>query len=144
MAMAEHVSPQPPVSTAHPARVGRIALAIVFLLGTALAFGLVYLTQDDTLGQKQRRARAQIRRLEGYFQAFHRATGRFPTEAEGFTPLIQAKVMDTPPMDPWGNPYVYRMNDVRAGLVSYGSDGVPGGEGDAADVTSGGLEETRP
>jgi general secretion pathway protein G len=142
--MTGHASPSAPVRTASPAWLGRLVLAVVFVLATAMAFGLVYLTQDDTLGQKQRRARAQIRRLEGFFQAFHRATGRFPTEAEGFTPLLQAKVMDEPPTDPWGNPYVYRMNAQRAGIISYGSDGVPGGEGDAADVTSGGLEETRP
>ncbi|MDC0714847.1 type II secretion system protein GspG [Stigmatella sp. ncwal1] len=142
--MAEHLSLQPPDRTASPARLGRRVLAIVFALATAMAFGLVYLTQDDALGQKQRRARAQIRRLEGYFQAFQRATGRFPTEQEGFTPLVQAKVMDSPPLDPWGHPYVYRMNEARAGIISYGSDGVPGGQGDAADITSGGLEETRP
>lgn len=142
--MVEHVSSQSPEVAARPNRTGRLVLAVVFTLATALAFGLVYVTHDDTLGQKQRRARAQIRRLEGYFQAYHKSMGRFPTEQEGFTPLIQAKVLDKAPVDPWGNPYVYRMDGVRAGLVSYGSDGAPGGQGDAADVTSGGLEETRP
>jgi general secretion pathway protein G len=43
-------------------------------------------------------------------------------------------------VDPWGNPYVYELTEVKARIVSYGADGVPGGEGAAMDITSDGLE----
>ena len=41
------------------------------------------------------------------------------------------------PLDPWGNPYVYEppapgTHEFR--VVTYGSDGLPGGEGDARDI----------
>lgn len=41
------------------------------------------------------------------------------------------------PMDPWGNPYVYRVpgeNGQPFTLMSYGKDGKAGGEDDAADI----------
>ncbi len=38
-------------------------------------------------------------------------------------------------LDPWGNPYVYRRLSARGfEIISYGADGVPGGEGDDADI----------
>ncbi|MGH8057701.1 MAG: type II secretion system protein GspG [Candidatus Entotheonellia bacterium] len=44
------------------------------------------------------------------------------------------------PLDPWSNPYVYvsPAEQSRSGfdLLSYGEDGTPGGQGDAADITS--------
>ena len=41
-------------------------------------------------------------------------------------------------LDPWGNPFVVVVpgeKNVDYDIVSYGSDGQPGGEGDAADIT---------
>lgn len=41
------------------------------------------------------------------------------------------------PNDPWGNPYVYLLTpdgEARYGLYSYGAGGLPGGEGDEADI----------
>ncbi|PYM75793.1 MAG: type II secretion system protein GspG, partial [Candidatus Rokuibacteriota bacterium] len=43
------------------------------------------------------------------------------------------------PKDPWGNAYKYRCCPGQNGeydLWSEGSDGAPGGEGEAADITS--------
>ena len=44
------------------------------------------------------------------------------------------------PPDPWGNTYVYTIPSATTGkdydLISYGSDGQPGGTGDAADITN--------
>jgi general secretion pathway protein G len=48
---------------------------------------------------------------------------------------------ETVPLDPWGNPYLYALVDGRPRIVSYGADGVPGGEGDDADVDSAVLLE---
>jgi general secretion pathway protein G len=41
------------------------------------------------------------------------------------------------PPDPWGRAYIYRSpgaNNADFDIVSYGKDGQPGGEGDAADL----------
>jgi general secretion pathway protein G len=46
--------------------------------------------------------------------------------------------LDALPSDPWGHPYVYLSPGVHRDydIVSYGSDGLPGGEGNDADIES--------
>jgi general secretion pathway protein G len=53
-------------------------------------------------------------------------------------PLIDPdKLSDGKLLDPWGNPYEYRkISNSSFEIVSYGDDGMPGGEGDAADISS--------
>lgn len=48
----------------------------------------------------------------------------------------------TLPPDPWGNPYVYELDEDGVRVLSYGADGMPGGEGEAADITSDELQES--
>lgn len=141
--MADPVTSQSPSMAARPSRTGRIAVACVCVAATAMAFGLAYVTTDFTLGPKQRLAMEQIRRMEGLFKVYHRTMGRFPSQEEGFKPLIEGQVMESVPLDPWGRPFVYEFNNQRTGVVSYGADGVPGGEGENADITSGGLVRLR-
>ncbi len=44
--------------------------------------------------------------------------------------------LDEPPVDPWGRPLVYQPTSNSRGytLICLGRDGMPGGEGDAADI----------
>ena len=79
---------------------------------------------------------------------FRLDTGHYPTNEEGLISLV-ARPPNEPkwdgpyltkdvPADPWGNPYVFK-NPGEHGeydLLSYGKDGKPGGEGEAADVTN--------
>ena len=83
--------------------------------------------------------------------------GRFPTQAQGLTALVgKPTVPPIPqvfrpegylesrnlPLDPWGNPYVYLIPGTDGSayeIVTYGSDGEPGGEEEAADISSAGL-----
>jgi general secretion pathway protein G len=141
MTTPEHAPTQQQAeATVRPSRVGRLVVAGVILAATVGAFGIARLTFDETLSPLQRQARAEIRGLEGYFKSFHRITGRFPSQAENFYPLLQVELLKEVPMDPWGRPYQYRMSDTGKGYVmTYGSDGLPGGTGDAADLISGGV-----
>jgi general secretion pathway protein G len=125
--------------TVRPSRVGRLVLAVVILAATAGAFAIASLTFDSTLSPLQRQARAEIRGLEGYFKSFHRITGRFPSQAENFYPLLQVGLLKEMPVDPWGRHYQYRMDGGKGYVLSYGSDGLSGGSGDAADLISGGV-----
>jgi general secretion pathway protein G len=138
---SEHVlTPQQTEVTARPSRVGRLVVGLVILAATAGAFGIARLTFDESLSPLQRQTRAEIRGLEGYFKSYHRITGRFPSQAENFYPLLQVGLIQEMPVDPWGRPYQYRMSDTGKGYVlSYGSDGVPGGTGEASDLISGGV-----
>ena len=67
--------------------------------------------------------------------------GRYPETLEALvTPDDTGKTFlqrETVPNDPWGNPFVYEPpgGDRKINIISYGKDGVPGGEGDDADIT---------
>ncbi|ATB37370.1 general secretion pathway protein G [Cystobacter fuscus] len=139
----EHATTTPRLAeptAARPTRTGRLIVAGVIVAGSAGAFAIASLTFDKTLTPLQRQARAEIRGLEGYFKSFHRITGRFPSQAENFYPLLQVGLIKEIPQDPWGNAYQYRMSEKGNGyIMSYGSDGVAGGSGDAADLISGGV-----
>lgn len=45
---------------------------------------------------------------------------------------------DVVPLDPWGNAFFFHVesNGMNHEIGTYGSDGQPGGEGDAADITN--------
>jgi len=93
-------------------------------------------------------ARAQIDSLDKSLDQFRLDTGHYPSMEEGLAALVtrpasEAK-WDGPylkkgvPQDPWGNPYVYRIPGEHSeyDLLSFGKDGQPGGDGEAADVTN--------
>lgn len=93
-------------------------------------------------------ARAQIDALEKAFDQYRIDVGRYPTTEQGLQALVAAPSgesrWDGPylrkavPDDPWGKPYQYRHPGEHGefDLFSYGPDGQPGGEGEAADVTN--------
>jgi general secretion pathway protein G len=141
------VTPSPPqsLSPATPRPLAaRLVLGAVFLLATVLAFGIVHLTNDPSLSPKQRQARGEIRRVDKLFKDFYRMMGRYPSEQEAFTTIIQAGVLKEIPMDPWGRPYQYVVRDGSGHVRSLGEDGVPGGVGEAADLNAGGVEAALP
>jgi general secretion pathway protein G len=120
-------------------------VAGVLLAACVVAFALQRLTRDDSLLPAQRVAREQARRLDGLFRQADRVMGHYPSEAQGFQLLVESRVLPEVPRDPWGHPYVYRVLGRRGYVVSLGADGVAGGQGEAADVFSGGLVgEERP
>jgi general secretion pathway protein G len=94
-------------------------------------------------------ARAQINSFQTALGAYKLDTGRFPTTEQGLEAL-RIQPDETPrwdgpylpqeiPLDPWGNPYVYRYpgeHGDEPDIVSLGLDGREGGEGDDADVVS--------
>ncbi len=98
-------------------------------------------------------ARAQINIFMSALDSYYMDTGRYPATAEGLESLrIQpagAQGWKGPylkknlPKDPWGGRYIYRSPGRSGGyeIVSYGSDGEEGGEGDARDVNSWENEE---
>ena len=62
--------------------------------------------------------------------------GRYPLEHEGFRALVKAKLLKQPPKDPWGHALTYALRDGEPVVISLGADGAPGGDEDAADISS--------
>ena len=97
---------------------------------------------------KQQTAQAQIELLSTALASFRLDIGRFPTEEEGLNSLVErpsnlqkwdgSYLAKEIPKDPWGNDYVYKMPGEHGpyDLMSYGMDGVSGGEGNDLDIVS--------
>lgn len=103
-------------------------------------FSAIAWQQLAPVGDQGRRAaaRAQIQSFMTALQRFNLDEARFPSDEEGLGALRRYLDKDIPP-DPWGNPYTYRSegeHGVGPEVASLGSDGLPGGEGTAADVVS--------
>lgn len=93
-------------------------------------------------------ARAQMDALGKALDQFRLDMGHYPTTEQGLASLVSAPAnaarWDGPylqkgvPVDPWGNAYVFVMPGEHGDydLVSYGSDGKPGGEGHAGDIVN--------
>lgn len=96
---------------------------------------------------KQAAAKAQIELLGQALDQLRLDIGRYPTTQEGLNTLITNPGIDNwdgpylkkqLPNDPWGKPYIYQSPGTHGeyDLVSYGRDGVQGGEGEDKDVNS--------
>jgi general secretion pathway protein G len=94
-------------------------------------------------------AKAQVEGFSRAIGAYRIDVGSFPTTEEGLAALVTkpsdsvkaAKwngpyLQKTAPNDPWGRSYIYRSPGSKGDfeLTTYGSDGQPGGVGDAADI----------
>jgi len=126
------------------------AVSAVIFLVFAIAFILwiAYPTDEDRFD----RAHSDVANLATALEQFELDVGRYPTTAEGLNVLREAPKGDDAvrwrgpylkrpaPPDPWGNPYVYVCpgvaNPQSYDLLSYGSDGKPGGSGFAEDIIS--------
>lgn len=91
-------------------------------------------------------ARAQIEALGKALDQYRIDVGRYPTTQQGLAALNQRPegearwsgpyLAKPVPVDPWGRAYLYRSPGEHGefDLSSLGSDGKPGGEGDAAEI----------
>ena len=123
-------------------------IVVVIILG--LLAGLVAPRLFGRVGQsKQVAARAQIELLGSALDQYSLDTGSYPPATIGLDALVRNPNVtgwtgpylkkDAIPVDPWGNPYNYKCCPGDHGeydLWSEGSDGKPGGEGEAADIAS--------
>ena len=122
---------------------------LVVLAIIALLVGLVAPRVVPYLGKaKAETARTQLHNIVSAMELYRLDVGRYPTTEEGLQvlrvrppglaswdgPYLKKDV----PMDPWGNPYVYRSPGQRGelDLFSGGSDGKEGGEGENADIVN--------
>ncbi len=125
-----------------------VVIAVISLLAALVApnvFQQLSTAKDAT-------ARSQIEMLGAALDSYRIDNGRYPTTAQGLAALWTEPAVEPRPRnwrgpylrkqipeDPWGNAYVYT-SPVAGGaggfeIVSYGADGVPGGEGENADIT---------
>ncbi len=121
-----------------------VVMVIIGLLATLVAPR--FLRQEAKARIKV--AGAQIELLGTALDTFRLDVGRYPTTQEGLEALGRqpgglarwdgSYLKKEVPLDPWGKPYVYRSPGEHGpyDLISYGADGLPGGEKDNRDITS--------
>lgn len=129
-----------------------IELLVVILIISSLA-AFVAPRMFKGLGKAKRDiAKSKMALIERGLAEFFLDCGRLPTGDEGLQSLMQmpAELEDkwngrylkpTEIIDPWGNEYEYYEGSGELGakeyeLISYGADGVEGGEDDNEDITN--------
>ncbi len=102
---------------------------------------------------RRMKARVQMESMETALRLYKLDNGFYPSTEQGLQALIEAPTVgELPrawrkggylekgnvPKDPWGNEYVYLSPGLHGDfdLVSYGTDGQPGGEDHNQDVNS--------
>lgn len=125
-----------------------LELLVVIVIIGALA-GLIAPRYFDQLGKSNTKiARAQLVSLEKALDQYRLDVGRYPSTEQGLAalntrpaglerwagPYLKRAV----PADPWGQAYLYKSPGEHGefDLFSLGSDGQPGGTGEAEDALS--------
>jgi len=128
-----------------------VELLVVILIISMLA-AFVAPRMFKGLGKaKQDIARAKMAIIEDALARFYIDCGRYPDDSESLDVLLIAPadleekwngryLKPSDLVDPWGNPYIYvaegEVNPGSFDLISYGADGMEGGEGDNGDVVN--------
>ena len=116
-------------------------LVVMAILGMLAALVGPALFGNLSKGQRTTAA-SQISNLESALDTYRLDVGSYPESLSGLVsndsgsprwngPYIRDEEV---PLDPWDNPYHYEPNGRDFILMSYGADGVRGGEGDDADI----------
>lgn len=123
-------------------------LVVVVIIG--LFVGLVSVNMfkkaDDA---KRTAAKAQIANFMQTLGLYKLDVGTYPSTDQGLKALLVKPenggnwngpyLTKDIPLDPWGNPYQYKFpgdHGDEPDVISFGADGQPGGEGNAADIDS--------
>ena len=125
-----------------------IALTLLALAGTFVVSSVFDSLREGEINS----AKIQIQKLGEILRDYRRKCGRFPTSDLGLEALVtnpgdscrryppngfieNGKI----PVDPWDNEFAYESDGRKYTLTSLGPDGLEGGEGNDADISSADL-----
>ncbi|HEX2092518.1 MAG TPA: type II secretion system major pseudopilin GspG [Longimicrobiaceae bacterium] len=125
---------------------------IVVIVVLGILAGVVGTQVFGRVGESRTQvARTQIEQFATQLDLYRLDNGRYPTTEQGLAALRERPTAPPEPrawkgpyarkeipLDPWGNPYVYRSPGEHGAydLLSLGADGREGGEGEDSDVVS--------
>lgn len=120
-----------------------IVMAIVLILTAAVGFSAIKQIDKARIVT----AKSQLETFSLALDSYYMDVGNYPTQEQGLEVLFKSPAdvnnWDGPylskavPKDPWGNEYVYLIpgeNGLPYGILSYGKDGMEGGDGKDADI----------
>lgn len=126
-----------------------VVIVILGLLAALVGPKLMGRTDDAKITD----TRVQIKNIETALKLYKLDNGNYPSTEQGLIALVAKPTVGVipkgykeggylesrkMPKDPWGNDYLYISPGEHGDydLFSYGADGVKGGEGKSADITS--------
>ncbi len=120
-----------------------IELLVVIIILAILAAVVIPRVIGRTEDARFAKATADISTIDGVLEHYKLDTGSYPTSDEGLQALVTnvtnnerwngPYIKNQVPMDPWGNPYLYRMpgeNGLDYDIYSAGPDKQPGTQDD--------------
>lgn len=129
----------------HPPR-RQAGFTLIEILAVMVIIGLLAVMVAPNLirqqaGAQRDAAEAQLARLDTAISGYYLDMNSYPEDLEDLVenpsgratwngPYIRGSMLQ----DPWGNEWVYELEDRGYSLLSYGRDGQSGGEGDDADI----------
>ncbi|MBA3708095.1 MAG: type II secretion system protein GspG [Planctomycetes bacterium] len=125
-------------------------LAVVVILGMLAV--VLTVSFSGKMGKAKREiAKTQIGQIAGQIELYQLEKHRLPDagtlSALSSAPDASYYIEPAKLIDPWGKALLYIVPGPEGHafeVVSYGSDGQPGGTGDAADVSSANLGDAKP
>ncbi len=115
-------------------------MVVITILGLIMAaVGVAVIPKLDEA--RRDTARMDIGSIHNALKLYYAKKGRFPDTATGLRALVDTQNLDKLPTDPWGHEYAYMNEGGKPIITSYGADGVAGGEGTDADISSRDLEK---
>jgi general secretion pathway protein G len=134
-----------------------IELMVVIVILGILAGLIVPRIMDKPDEARRLKAKIQIESLSSALKFYKLDNGSYPGTEQGLLALVESPETGTGPKnwrkggylekgkvpkDPWGNEFIYLSPGVNGefDLISYGADGVPGGEDVNKDINSWEIE----
>jgi len=113
-----------------------VVIAIIAILTGSVGVAVIYQLEAS----KRSIAKNGISEIMNALKIYYAKKGNYPDTATGLQAVVSARALEKIPLDPWNNPYAYINEGGKPVVISYGKDGLPGGEGDDADISSKELE----
>lgn len=123
-------------------------VVILALIATSVAIGV-----GSYMGQARSKISiTQIKKIEMQLQAYNLEKGAYPNSGEGLQVLVQAPRsaayhLDPAEVnDPWNRPYIYQVpgpDGAPYEIKTLGANGIEGGEGEDADVSSESIRKVK-
>ena len=134
-----------------------IELMVVIIILGVLAMWVAPKIMGRPGEARQVKALLDIQNLETALKLYKLDTGRYPTTDQGLQALVEKpETGNVPkkwkdggyleksrvPKDPWGNEFIYLSPGLKGDfdIISYGLDGVPGGEKENMDINNWEIE----
>lgn len=124
-----------------------IAITLLGVVGTLVVSNVI----DSLREGETNSTRIQIKNLGNILLDYKRKCGLYPSSEQGLDALVQAPTSGKEckryppngfigdgkvPQDPWGNDFLYESDGRDYTITSFGVDGIEGGEGWDADISS--------